>query len=203
MAAIRSCSGEYARAAGIDRYIVNDVSAGGSRGRPRTRTFVLRHPSRAGLDADFVGECDLVFAHMVFEHVADPAAAWNTVYRLLRPGGTAISFHPTLFSPPFVANWMLPERLSRPILQRFFSRRNDDDHPKFPAYYRWCRGRRPTCPLSCRRSDSPQSMCARSTGTGISTRFRSCGRSTIGESRIAEQRDWRPIVSYAYVIAVK
>jgi SAM-dependent methyltransferase len=134
-------SSEDRAALGIDRYLVNDISAAEldllPAGYERAHFDIQAGPPA---DADYLGRCDLVFAHMVFEHLADPAAAWRTVSRLLRPGGVAVSFHPLLFSLPFVVNWLLPERLTKPVLERFFPRRNDGDHPKFPARYRWCRG---------------------------------------------------------------
>ncbi|MGH9672283.1 MAG: class I SAM-dependent methyltransferase, partial [Bryobacteraceae bacterium] len=61
------------------------------------------------------------------------------VHSLLRPGGLAFHFFPTLFALPFVANWLLPERVSA-IALGLFSPRDPVSHRKFPAYYRWCRG---------------------------------------------------------------
>lgn len=81
---------------------------------------------------------DLIFSRMVFEHVKDVEQAYQNVYQLLSKGGICINFHPTLYSPPFVLNQLLPERFSRKILAAFFKGRNDDHYPKFPAYYHWC-----------------------------------------------------------------
>jgi SAM-dependent methyltransferase len=125
---------------GIRRYIINDVSAAELARVPapyETECFDIQvgpDPSSRS-----VGACDLVFSMMVMEHIADPRAAWSSMHRLLRPGGTALAFMPVLFSPPFLINRLIPEMVSQQILRAFFPRRHHDDMPKFPAYYRWCR----------------------------------------------------------------
>jgi SAM-dependent methyltransferase len=78
---------------------------------------------------------DLIFSKMVFEHIPEAAKAYQAVYRLLKPGGIALSFFPTLYCLPFVLNYLSPEKLSSK-LQRLFDPRSN---PKFPAYYSWCR----------------------------------------------------------------
>ncbi len=193
-----------ARSSGIERYLVNDVSQAELDRLPPDRERAL-FDIQVGPppNADYAGQCDLVIAHMVFEHLADPAAAWAAMYRLLRPGGIAVSFHPVLFSPPFVINRLLPERLTRRVLRLFFERRNADDHPKFPALYRWCRA-------------SQRFMTDRLDRIGFSTidvlplyghgyferipLLRSVDHSV---SAVARRRDVRALASYAYVVVVK
>lgn len=94
----------------------------------------------AGRDAP-TGEFDLVFSRMVMEHVRDASQAYNNLYELLAPGGIGLHFHPTLFAPPFVINYLLPDSVSRKVLSIFGHRFTDTIHeyPKFPAYYSWCR----------------------------------------------------------------
>ena len=87
------------------------------------------------------GEFDLACSVMVAEHLADPATFHRNVHRLLRPGGIAFHFFPTLYSLPYVANRVLPDPVSRAILHRIQPHRDDaGHHAKFKAYYRWCRG---------------------------------------------------------------
>jgi len=197
-------SADDARTLGIERYLVNDVAQTELDHLPPDREQAC-FDIQAGPppDADYAGACDLVFAHMVFEHVADPAGAWNTLYRLLRPGGTAISFHPVLFSPPFVANRLLPERLTHAVLERVFPRRNDDDHPKFPAYYRWCRA----SPAYVTKRLAPIGFSSVEVrplyGHGYFERIPVVRSVDRGMSTIAQRRDWPALASYAYVIAVK
>jgi 2-polyprenyl-3-methyl-5-hydroxy-6-metoxy-1,4-benzoquinol methylase len=84
---------------------------------------------------------DLVCSMDLAEHVTDPRAFHRNVFALLRPGGVAVHFFPTLYALPFVLNRLAPERLTRPLLLRLQpDRRERGLHPKFPAYYRWCRG---------------------------------------------------------------
>lgn len=82
---------------------------------------------------------DLVFSKMLAEHIPDAAQFHRNVLSLLRPGGVAFHFFPTLYALPFVANRCLPERLTRYLLN-IMSPRDRYQHAKFPAYYRWCRG---------------------------------------------------------------
>jgi len=85
------------------------------------------------------GPFDLVVSKMLAEHVRRPRPFHRNVRALLRPGGLAFHFYPTLYALPFVANLLLPERASAAAL-RLFSPRHPVQHRKFPAYYRWCRG---------------------------------------------------------------
>jgi SAM-dependent methyltransferase len=89
--------------------------------------------------AQFAESADLVFSRMLMEHVPNYKAAYRNIFAILRPGGIGIAFHPVLFSVPFVANRLLPERLSASILKAVFPDRNDIDTPKFPASYSGCR----------------------------------------------------------------
>jgi SAM-dependent methyltransferase len=90
---------------------------------------------------DLPGGYDLVFSRMLAEHVRDGETFHRNVLRLLAPGGRAFHFFPTLYSPPFVLNRLLPERLAQAILDRLEPGRHEGGkHAKFPAYYSWCRG---------------------------------------------------------------
>jgi uncharacterized UPF0146 family protein len=87
------------------------------------------------------GPYDLVFSQMLAEHIAHPTYMHANIHAMLRPGGIALHFFPTLFDPAFIINRLTPERLSVSILHRLQDDRdNRGFHGKFPAYYRWCRG---------------------------------------------------------------
>lgn len=88
------------------------------------------------------GTCDLLFSHMVLEHVPSGEAYYRNVFALLKEGGVSLTFYPTLYSPPFVINRLLPETMSRRLLTWFFEDRTDDGIPKFPARYSWCHATR-------------------------------------------------------------
>jgi hypothetical protein len=76
---------------------------------------------------------------MLAEHVPDAHRFHRNVYEILRPGGVAFHFFPTLYALPLLANRLIPERASVAAL-RVFSPRDPVKEGKFPAYYRWCRG---------------------------------------------------------------
>jgi len=86
---------------------------------------------------------DVVFTRMLAEHVPDGYRFHSNVFSLLKPGGVAFHFMPTLYAPPFVLNKLLPEFISEGILRAFFESRTEDDIPKFPARYSLCYGNSP------------------------------------------------------------
>lgn len=84
---------------------------------------------------------DLAVSHMLAEHIADPVGFHRNIYDLLNPNGVAAHMMPTYYEPAFIANRLLPERLSASLVKRAQPRRDLDNLAgKFPAYYRWCRG---------------------------------------------------------------
>jgi len=87
------------------------------------------------------GKFDVAFTRMLAEHVTDGYRFHANVFSLLKSGGVAFHFLPTLYSPPFVINKLLPEALSGWLLRALFAERNDDAIPKFPARYSMCRGK--------------------------------------------------------------
>lgn len=92
-------------------------------------------------DATPPAQFDLIFSRMVQEHVGSAEKCYRNIFRLLRPGGIALNFHPTLFAAPFIVNYLVPSRLSAAILDIFGARLTDaeEPYPKFPARYSWCR----------------------------------------------------------------
>ena len=79
---------------------------------------------------------DVAFSKMLAEHVPDGPKFHSNILKLLKPGGVAFHFFPTLYSPPFVINKLLPNRLAWALLNTFSSKRTQ----KFPAYYSMCHG---------------------------------------------------------------
>jgi SAM-dependent methyltransferase len=82
---------------------------------------------------------DLVFSKMLAEHIPDAEQFHKNVLRILAEGGIAVHFFPTLYSLPFLVNYLVPEYLADVLLE-IISPRDKHQHAKFPAYYRWCRG---------------------------------------------------------------
>jgi SAM-dependent methyltransferase len=84
---------------------------------------------------------DLIFSRMVNEHVADGAAYYANIFRLLKPGGLTVHFFATLFTVPTVVNRFVPEAVSARLRALAFARSTHHyQYEKFPARYSWCRG---------------------------------------------------------------
>ncbi len=93
--------------------------------------------SAFSLDGDF----DLVMSQQLAEHVRDGEAFHRNVFRLLRPGGRAVHYFPTLFSLPLVVNRVLPEVLLQRMIETLWPHRaSEGKHARFPAWYSWCLG---------------------------------------------------------------
>lgn len=100
------------------------------------------HKLQGDLASPLIGvdtQYDFIFSKMLAEHVNNGRAFHENVLKLLRPGGMAFHFFPTLYAPPFIANRLLPERLADWLLH-LLSPRDRYQLGKFPAYYSWCRG---------------------------------------------------------------
>jgi SAM-dependent methyltransferase len=78
---------------------------------------------------------DLIFSRFVAEHVKSAQRLHSNVFSMLKPGGIAIHFFPTLFAFPFLINRLLPEWLTVRLLSKERQARG-----KFAAYYKWCTG---------------------------------------------------------------
>jgi SAM-dependent methyltransferase len=123
-------------------YLVVDVSADELQKAPDGyQKLVADVGSPEFAAGEHIGAYDLVFSRVLAEHVRDGMQLHRNVHRLLRPGGIAMHFFPTLWWPPFVVNRILPESISEPILLRLQPwRERSGDLGKFPAYYSWCFG---------------------------------------------------------------
>ncbi|PHR21882.1 MAG: hypothetical protein COA41_01905 [Sphingopyxis sp.] len=87
----------------------------------------------------FCNQYDVCFSKMVMEHVESYDRAYKNIFRILRPGGMSIAFHPVLYTLPFLVNLAIPDSLSSKLLASVFPNRTDDGIPKFEAYYSGCR----------------------------------------------------------------
>jgi SAM-dependent methyltransferase len=145
---------------------------------------------------------DLVFSQMVLEHVVDARAAYRNILHLLGSGGISVVFYPTLYSPPFVINRLLPERVSSSLVRFFYKERRDGCVTTHPAYYSWCFG-------SSRLSVMLRELGYRETvvlpfyGHEYFKGFPVLNILDRWLSQAARARDWRLLSSYAYCIALK
>jgi SAM-dependent methyltransferase len=87
------------------------------------------------------GQYDFAFSRMLAEHVPSGEKFHRNIHSILRDGGYAFHFFPTLFAPPFVVNALLPEAAAEKLLHVVQpGRERSGNLGKFPARYSWCRG---------------------------------------------------------------
>jgi SAM-dependent methyltransferase len=157
----------------------------------------------ADVDPALFGQFDFVFSRMVFEHVKNAPRAWRNVASLLAPGGVALAFHPTLYSPPFIVNWLTPETFSARLLKLFFPTRHDGDYPKFPARYEMCVAEPRAVAPKLKDYGFSETLIAPFFGHGY-LRAVPLAREIEGALHVwAERRDVRWFASYAYTLARK
>ncbi len=84
---------------------------------------------------------DFVFSKMLAEHVIDGRRFHQNVFDILKPGGFAFHFFPTLYAFPFLLNFVIPESFGHFLLKTFNPERLASGMTnKFPAHYSWTRG---------------------------------------------------------------
>jgi hypothetical protein len=76
------------------------------------------------------GLYEFMFSKFLAEHVPDGRAFHRNVFAMLKPGGIAFHFYPTLFYPAFIGNRLLPHALTVRVMSRLFGYDR-----KFPALY--------------------------------------------------------------------
>lgn len=81
---------------------------------------------------------DLIFSKMVFEHIKDTKQAYQNIYEMLDENGIFLNYHPVLYAPQFMLNKIMPEIITRSLLNLIDFRRNTNNIPKFPAFYSNC-----------------------------------------------------------------
>ena len=121
------------RALGI-KYTINDVSNEQLDFAPPGYTKLCLDICQA-LPRDLYGNFDFIFTKTVAEHVPSGDAMHRNIHLMLKPGGIAFHFFPTLYYPPYLLNARLPEFLGRPIVRWLLHR-----DIKFRAYYSMCLG---------------------------------------------------------------
>jgi SAM-dependent methyltransferase len=121
----------------LSSYTINDVSQKELDQAPpdfRKACFDI-----CDITEEFTERFDVIFSKYVAEHVPDGEKMHQNVYRMLRPGGVAFHFFPTLYSLPFLVNWSIPESVSRAALFLMSPVRRGSKR-KFPALYSGCAG---------------------------------------------------------------
>lgn len=147
-----------------------------------------------------IGCYDLIFSRMVLEHVCDGETAFRNAYELLDRGGVMFFFFPTLYSPPFVLNRMVPLRLTDWIRAKFFPERAY--YERFPARYSLCYA---TGKVESVLQAIGFSEVAIVPFYGYSYFDKVPGLKQVTDtlSRSAMRNDWRSLASFAYCFARK
>lgn len=183
-------------------YTVNDIDEGELAAGPAA--FEKARFDIAGpVDASFRERYDFIFSRMVMEHVPDAARAWSNMFELLAPGGVALAFHPTLYAPAFVINWLAPEALTGAVLRLVFPERGRAANRKFPARYDLCTAAPTVVEPALRRAGFREVLSAPFWGDLYFERLPGFREANDALSALAEARDWRWLSSYAYSIALK
>src|SRR5688572_11584362 len=91
---------------------------------------------------DLKEQFDMVITKMMAEHLKNGELFHKNIFTMLRPGGVAVHYFPTLYALPFLVNKLIPEWLSSLLLD-VFRPRDRYQLGKFPAYYSWCYGPTP------------------------------------------------------------
>lgn len=182
-------------------YIVNDISQNELDKSPhkfQKQCFDISGDLPSNMNASV----DFAFSYMVFEHLKNSNNAYKNIYNLLKPGGICLNFHPTLYSPPFVINKLFPEPITKKALKYFHQDRNDDEIPKFPAYYSLCKAtdsnRRILLDIGFRDVAIIPFY-----GHDYFKRIPVIREIDALISKFARQRNWVALSSYAYTIVVK
>ncbi len=150
------------------------------------------------------GSYDLMFSRMVFEHVDGVEQAWRNIHALLRPGGVALCFFPTLYAPVFTLNHMIPERLSRRIVHALFpNRRDGGGDPKFPALYDWCVTSEARVKPMLAAAGFAEAHIQPFWGHGYFDRMPGLKQADHAFNRLAARLDWRLMTTYAFVAVRK
>ncbi len=161
----------------------------------------------AGKDAKGVlgaARYDIAYSRMVMEHVPDVAGMWENIAYTLAPGGVAFSFFPTLYAPPYVLNRLIPEKMSRWMLETVFpDRKEDGDNPKFPAYYDYCFSEEEKIVPMLKRAGFSDVVVLPFWGYSYFWKFPGIKQLDAAFTRVARERKWRAVSSFAYVIAMK
>jgi SAM-dependent methyltransferase len=192
-------SGDQTARLGV-RYTINDISASELARVPdwaETACFDIAGPVTPK-DRRF----DLLFSKMVLEHVIDSKQAYRNIWELLNPDGVFLNFYPTLYAFPFLVNHLLPDMLTRRAMEWVWPHRSDDDVPKFPAYYSWCRST-DTIAQMIKDVGFREVLILPFYGHGYTDRIPVVKTIERGLARWARQHDVRLLSSYAFAVGRK
>jgi SAM-dependent methyltransferase len=116
-------------------YIVNDIDASELSRAPCELAKACFDLSAIAIPMEFHERFDFVFSHMLMEHVPDGRRAYRNICRMLKSDGVFLNLHPVLYSPAMIFNWIMPTKITEPLLRILQPHRGSR---KFPAHYSYC-----------------------------------------------------------------
>lgn len=96
------------------------------------RTLELHNADLASVPVES-GCVDVIFSVSVMEHLVEPTAVYEEMFRLLKPGGYFVFLTPNLWDYAALLSKLIPNRFHPSIVAWTEGRREEDT---FPAYYR-------------------------------------------------------------------
>lgn len=121
-------------------YVLMDISVVELQKAPDGITKIIQDIEAENIDLP--KKFDLVVTKMLAEHLRNGEAFHRNIANMLKPGGLAIHYFPTLYALPFLINKFVSSRVSS-FLLRVFLPRDLYQTGKFPAYYSFCFGPTP------------------------------------------------------------
>lgn len=196
-------SQEEVQALGVE-YTINDISSVELKNAPGAYSKAC-FDIAGDLDEAGVrrGSYDFAFSRMVFEHVKDVRRGWENLHAILAPGGVALTFVPTLYALPYVANLVIPEWLSQKIVKLLYPHRTADEDPKFPAYYDWCYASEKKVAPMLRDAGFSETLVLPFFGHDYFESIPLVREADEAITRMAIRRDWRTVAPYAYILVRK
>jgi SAM-dependent methyltransferase len=129
---------------GVDYFVLDAARRELDKAPPTYETVVMDIDDRAAVDwlVNRHGAFDAVISRWTAEHVRRGRRFHEHVHRLLRPAGTAVHLFPTLYSPVFMLNRVLPPPIAAAVVPHVdkSGREPAGRHAAFHPYYSWCRG---------------------------------------------------------------
>lgn len=102
-------------------------------------SFIVDLSSDEADISKYKGTFDLVFSHMVMEHVNTPDQFHKNCVSITADKGFVVHFFATKYSIHTLLNQVLPDFISDWLVFTFQTRKKEF-HAKFKAYYKWCFG---------------------------------------------------------------
>lgn len=183
---------------GLD-VVINDISEDELKHLPpHLETLCMDISNPTAVTEAFQSTFDFIFSRSVLEHVQSVNRSMESTYKLLRNGGIALHYFPTLYCSPFVINKVIPFRLTKPIVDWI----RKPQIQRFPALYRGTKTTRAQIDL-WRELGFSEVAVWRFYGHNYYDRIPLLRTVDRKVSRLAQSRKWHWYSSYAFVVLVK